>query len=246
MDTLIDYSKISIEEIMSEPESLKFAFQPVIKTATGRVYGYEALMRPFPYTPMEVIGAYNRNGRLDIIEDITTYYGTKKFLELELEGKLFLNSFPATCMSFGMLTKLRELVHGRLKGRVVFEILEYTDFNEEAWNIKKTAFEKSGLNNEIALDDFGTGFNIDQKCIEIYSPNMIKVDRSIISSIDKFEEKQIRFNQLVQYMKKKNIAVLAEGVETKEEYDYIRTHGATYAQGYYLGMPKIYEVESEL
>ncbi len=47
-------------------------------------------------------------------------------------------------------------------------------------------------------------------------------------------------------MKKRNIAVLAEGVETKEEYDYIRTHGATYAQGYYLGMPKIYEVESEL
>ena len=63
----------SIIDLMSEPEKINFAFQPIFEIETGNIYGYEALMRPSPYTPIEVIAEYARLDRLNEIEEFTIY-----------------------------------------------------------------------------------------------------------------------------------------------------------------------------
>ena len=95
----MEKENISIFELMSKPEKINFAFQPIFEIETGNIYGYEALMRPAPYTPMEVIAEYAHQDRLNEIEEFTTYYAAKQFLENKLTGKLFLNSFPSAFVS---------------------------------------------------------------------------------------------------------------------------------------------------
>ncbi len=234
---------ISILELMTHPEKIDFAFQPIFTVDTGEIYGYEALMRPAPYTPMEVIAEFARLDRLNEIEEFTTYYAAKQFLEYNLNGKLFLNSFPAAYVSDAMLEKVHMLVQQRLKNRLVIEVLEYTEFNKLAHNKKTSQFKRSKTNEFIAIDDYGTGKNIDTECIEFYKPNIVKLDRKLITNIHTNIANQKALIDICNYMQKKNIIILAEGVETQEEYDYLRKFPIELMQGYFLGKPQIFKAD---
>lgn len=233
-------TRIPIEQLMSQPENISFAFQPVFVARTNEIYGYEALMRPFPYSPMEVITEFAKLNRLNYIEEITTYYGAKQFLENKLTGKLFLNSFPAAVVSDEILIKIRELVKGQLKNRLVIEILEYTQFNSHAFHQKVIQFKKSKTGQEVAIDDYGSGKNIDMECIDFYKPDIVKIDHSLIKDIHINKENQHRLNEICSVLTQKNISLLAECIETKEEYDYLKKCPIKLMQGYYLGKPEIY------
>ncbi len=232
---------ISIFDLMSKPEKINFAFQPIFEIKTGNIYGYEALMRPSPYTPMEVIAEYARFNRLNEIEEFTTYYAAKQFLENNLTGKLFLNSFPSAFVSDEMLEKVHQLVQHRLKNRLVVEMLEYTEFDSHAHYKKTTQFERSKTDEFIAIDDYGTGKNIDEECIEFYKPDIVKIDRKLIENIHKNITSQKAMLDICNYLHKKGIIILAEGVETQKEYDYLKNYPITLMQGYFLGKPKIYK-----
>ena len=226
---------------MSKPEKINFAFQPIFEIKTGNIYGYEALMRPSPYTPMEVIAEYARFNRLNEIEEFTIYYAAKQFLENNLTGKLFLNSFPSAFVSDEMLEKVHQLVQHRLKNRLVVEMLEYTEFDSHAHYKKTTQFEHSKTDEFIAIDDYGTGKNIDEECIEFYKPDIVKIDRKLIENIHKNITSQKAMLDICNYLHKKGIIILAEGIETQEEYDYLKNYPITLMQGYFLGKPKIYK-----
>ena len=232
---------ISIFDLMSKPEKINFAFQPIFEIKTGNIYGYEALMRPSPYTPMEVIAEYARFNRLNEIEEFTIYYAAKQFLENNLTGKLFLNSFPSAFVSDEMLEKVHQLVQHKLKNRLVVEMLEYTEFDSHAHYKKTTQFEYSKTDEFIAIDDYGTGKNIDEECIEFYKPDIVKIDRKLIENIHKKITNQKAMLDICNYLHKKGIIILAEGIETQEEYDYLKNYPITLMQGYFLGKPKIYK-----
>lgn len=59
----------------------------------------------------------------------------------------------------------------------------------------------------------------------------------MISDINMDSKKQELLKKIIDMARSMNIKVLAEGVETKEEYNYLRNSGAGLAQGYYLGRP---------
>ena len=237
----VNDTKISIEEILSHPEKIDFAFQPIFQVATGEIFGYEALMRPYPYTPIEVITECAKQNRLNEIEEITTYYGAKHFLENNLTGKLFLNSFPAAFVSDEMMVKVHQLVQNRLKKRLVIEILEYTEFNKLAHDKKTFQFEKSKTGESIAIDDYGTGKNIDKECIEFYKPDIVKIDRTLISGIHQNTTNQKALIDICSYLRKNNITILAEGVETQDEYDYLKKYPIELMQGFFLGKPTVFD-----
>ena len=231
----------SIIDLMSEPEKINFAFQPIFEIETDNIYGYEALMRPSPYTPMEVIAEYARLDRLNEIEEFTIYYAAKQFLDNNLSGKLFINSFPSTFVYDEMLEKVRQLVRHRLKSRLVIEMLEYTEFDSHAHYKKTTQFKRSQTDEFIAIDDYGTGKNIDEECIDFYNPDIVKIDRKLISNIHKDVTNQKALIDICTYLEKKGIIILAEGVETQEEYDYLKNYPIKLIQGYFLGKPTIFK-----
>lgn len=238
---MMEKENISILELMSRPEKINFAFQPIFEVETGNIYGYEALMRPAPYTPMEVIAEYAHQDRLNEIEEFTTYYAAKQFLENKLPGKLFLNSFPSAFVSDEMMVKIHELAKQNFKGRLVIEMLEYTEFDSHAHYKKTSQFEKSKTGQLVAIDDYGTGKNIDEECINFYHPDIVKIDRALISNIHKNVTNQKALIDICNYLEKKGIIILAEGVETQEEYDYLKNYPIKLMQGFFLGKPQIFK-----
>ncbi len=226
--------------IQLNTETLKYAYQPIFDVRTGAIFGYEALMRPEGYTPLEIIDAYTEADRLDEVEEATFYYGTKGFLDANLEGYLFMNTFTDVCMTVEGAKRVAALGGDAMRNRFVVEILEYAQTDPTVWRIKKRAMELSGADPLYAIDDYGTGMNIDHACIEMYRPNIVKIDRKFIRNIDTNYEHQLIVADMLKTLHQEGITVLAEGVETKEEYDYLMQTDIDLMQGYYLGMPKIY------
>ena len=70
-----------------------------------------------------------------------------------------------------------------------------------------------------------------------YAPQLIKIDRFLITDIHKDVNKQMFVRTTVEFAKMNNIKVLAEGVETSNEMRMVIDFGVDYIQGYYTGKP---------
>ena len=76
------------------------------------------------------------------------------------------------------------------------------------------------------------------EALEYFKPQYAKLDRSLISNIHSDSDKQKQVADLMQEFHSRGMKVVAEGIETKEEFDYLRMYtDVDYFQGYYLGMP---------
>ncbi len=236
---MFDTKKTSIEYLLDHPEEITFAHQPIFAAKDGSIYGYEMLMRPKPYTPLEFINGAAKLGRLRDIEEITMIYGMKAFMDANLGGKNFLNTLPEVCMSPNAVEKARSIGGETMKGRNIYEILEYSEREAYAWKMKISAIINSHSMAQLAIDDFGSGENISYSILDEYKPAIVKIDRMYISHIDTNKINQRIVDDMCHEIKKRGILTLAEGVETKEECDYLLTRDIDLMQGYYMGMPVI-------
>jgi len=230
----------TLEYLLNNSENIRFAFQPILDVKNNKIYGYEALMRPTPYTPMEFIEECAKRDLLFLVEEITNFNSVRQFMEAKLEGKLFINTFPAACMRLEKAKELAALGNSEMADRLVYEVLEYTQFESYVWNIKKLAFNMEGAHPLIAIDDYGTGFHIDKECIDFYKPDIVKLDRKFVTNIDKDPVKADYVEHMLPYLRKDGITILAEGVETEGEYEFYKNIGADLMQGYFIGKPMIY------
>lgn len=211
---------------------LDFAFQPIFKKKTMEPVGYEALMRPLGCTPLQLIGEYRMKGGLHTLELATFFGACKAYYDRNLEGILSINSFPSECFTREESDIFFQCFPDVAKEMFV-EILEYTDLDFDKWMLKREQIKSNGIS--IALDDFGSGNN-DMMSVNVFQPNEVKIDRSIITDIHKSMKKQEFLLHLIDEFHKRNINVLAEGVECKEELDFLMSTEVDCFQGYYLGM----------
>ena len=234
---MINFSHLQLKQsTLNELKKLQinFAFQPIYDLETEEIIAYEALMRPDGETPLELIDRYEANHQLRIIELATFFGATMAYYERGYQEKLCVNSFPSEVFRPEEATVYFDHFPNDVNKRLVVEMLEYPRFSPLNWHLKQMQIKKKGI--EVALDDFGTGYN-DYSSLSLIDPDYIKIDRCMISDININPKKQEVFSKIINMARSLNIKVLAEGVETKEEYNYLRTSGAGLAQGYYLGRP---------
>ena len=88
----------------------------------------------------------------------------------------------------------------------------------------------------LALDDFGTGYS-SLSYLTAFPFDKIKIDKSFIGNMSKLHKSSAIISSIVTLARGLDISVTAEGVETTEQFERLRTLGVNFAQGYLLGRP---------
>jgi EAL domain-containing protein (putative c-di-GMP-specific phosphodiesterase class I) len=123
---------------------------------------------------------------------------------------------------------------GLSPGRLELEITEgvlIDDFSRAVSILRRL----TGLGVGIALDDFGTGYS-SMSYLQAFPFDMIKIDRSFISNLDRAQSKAI-LRGVIGLARGLELPVTAEGVETEAQLDVLARAGCDFAQGYLLGRP---------
>ncbi|MDR2897465.1 MAG: EAL domain-containing protein, partial [Spirochaetaceae bacterium] len=237
-DSFLLTCKGELDKIIDE-ELLKYAFQPIVDARTGAIYAYEALMRSQSEnlsSPQDIIRLARSQAKLYQIERLTWFKALECYAaheELFGDTLLFINSVPSYVLNDQDLDEF-ETKYRPFLDRIVIELLE-GDQSDEDCTLKKK--ELIALwRGKIAIDDFGSGYN-NELILLMVRPDFVKIDMSIITSIDLDTKKQYIVQNLISYARNMGIKILAEGVETRGEMEMLISLGVDYMQGYYLGKP---------
>lgn len=232
--------KLEFHQIL-EKKDINYFFQPIFECKKGEVFAYEALMRvnlPELRSPDIVLRLAKEENCMHEIEYITLFRSSECYDALlkreavEPNALLFINSIANECMTEQEEALYHEL-YGHLQNRVVVEITEAEHMDMELIRQKKRSKGFSGM---FALDDYGSGYNSEINLLEL-NPKFVKVDISIVRDVDKDTNKQQIISNIVHYGHKRDMMILAEGLETPEELKKVLELGVDLLQGYYLARP---------
>jgi EAL domain-containing protein (putative c-di-GMP-specific phosphodiesterase class I) len=119
--------------------------------------------------------------------------------------------------------------------RVLLELSEHDQVEDyDALKTTLAPFRAEGL--RLAIDDVGAGFS-SLRHIVVTAPDVIKIDRSIVSGLDTDPVLTKLVHSLVEFGHGCRVRVVAEGVETAGEAAVLRTLGVDHGQGWHFGRP---------
>ena len=221
-----------------------FAFQPIVDIHKKCVWSYEALVRGIngesAYSVLNRVDDNNRYRfdqacRVKIIQ-LATRLGMKERLNINFSPNAIYK--PELCIRT-TLAVAKET--GFPIENIVFEITEGEKIRDEKhlMNIIET-YKHLGFS--IAIDDFGAGY-AGLNLLATYQPDSIKLDIVLIKDIHKHLPRQAIVKAILSVCNELNITLVAEGVETKEEYQFLKEIGIRYFQGYYFARPAFETLE---
>lgn len=118
---------------------------------------------------------------------------------------------------------------------VELEVTEGVAINNEL-EIKEILTKIKNKGFKISIDDFGTGYS-SLNMLQIMPIDIIKIDKTFIDKIDKFNKNENLIEVIMMIAKKMNLKTVAEGVEDMEQVDYLKTVKCDLIQGYYYSKP---------
>lgn len=221
-------------------------FQPQYFTDTGRLRGVEALIRwrdenNNMISPAVFIPIAEKNGAIIpigswVIEESIRYYAEWK----RKYGYPFVISINISAIQYkrkDFVPKLLEILHKYQvePQEIELEITEsilIEDFEE----VKEKLMTLRDYGIRISLDDFGTGFS-SLSYLNGLPIDTLKIDKSFIDKVNTDESTRIIMEAIISMVNRLGYESVAEGVETKEQFDYMKQIGCDIIQGYFLAKP---------
>ena len=229
-----------LKRIINE-ESINVRFQPIYFLKPMRLLGLEMLSRPQTSTPM-----FNPEIFFKTVLKYGVYYevemiGWRKALKIASENfdgrqKLFLNCEPYLVES-DKFKKTKEMFfgYGMSSNEVFLEITERSAVIAfEVFYERLREYRQDGF--KIAVDDMGAGYSSLESIVEI-RPEAIKLDRHIVNGVSGDAYKSSIIKLFIAFCKENGIICIAEGIETKQDFDALIELGVDAGQGYYLCCP---------
>jgi EAL domain-containing protein (putative c-di-GMP-specific phosphodiesterase class I) len=102
--------------------------------------------------------------------------------------------------------------------------------------IREKMHRLNQLGYTFALDDFGTGYS-SLSYLQKLPINKLKIDRAFVMDIDTVDSRASIVDAIIQLGRNLNMEIIAEGVETLDQKDYLGRHGCNNYQGYYFSRP---------
>ena len=218
-------------------------FQPILDIENNTIYGYETLARGVnddgTLVYPDKLFKWAKDGDMLFYLDRACRESSLKTAAIKnIRAKVFINFIPTAIYDPNHCLQSTVKWANSLEfdpKNVIFEVVESENV-EDIEHLKNILnfYKLKGF--MIALDDVGSGYSSLNMIVQLH-PDIVKIDREIIKDIDKNKANQSVFGAIVKIAKDNNIIVLAEGIETKEEFLYLKENGASLAQGYYFAKP---------
>lgn len=215
-------------------EAITMVFQPIYRTADGTLAAFEALAR-FPATPARGPDAWFADAAETGLGEALEFLALRKAMvalpALPAGVNLAVNLSPAALAS----PRLAEMLAGAPLDRLVLELTEhaavqsYEDLRDGLGPLRQRGLR-------LAIDDVGAGHATLRHVLDL-SPEIIKLDMSLIRAIDGDSARRALTEALTGYGRRIGCEIVAEGVETEAEYAILRSIGVTRVQGFLTGRP---------
>ncbi len=217
-------------------------YQPQICASTYEVIGFEALIRlkDSSILPGQFIPLAEETGMINEIGRWVTREAVNQIKSWQDEGKnpkpISINFSAKQLYDLGYISYLKELIEeiGIEPGLLEVEITENLLIGQEdATTDFLHRLKEVGVG--ISLDDFGKGYS-SLNYLTYLPVDLIKLDKSLC---DKYQEPNSRkvISSIVGLAKSLNLKVVAEGIETKEQFHWFQSIDCHYVQGYLFSKP---------
>ncbi|MBX3630793.1 MAG: EAL domain-containing protein [Nitrosomonas sp.] len=218
-------------------------FQPIICISTGKIIGYEGLIRgpsngPL-HSPVYIFHTARQFGMLMELERLCRQTVLESFVQLNLEGKLFLNINPECFLDSSFKTEdtlpyIQSL--GLDPRRIVIELTESQPIPDYRWMLEAVRYYRE-LGLEVAIDDLGEGFSSLRLWLELM-PEYVKIDKHFIQNINQDPVKLQFVKSIQEIAENSDSLIIAEGIETQPEFMTIKDLGIACGQGYFIARPE--------
>ncbi len=248
-----DMDAAGVERLMLETDlrkaiernELLFHYQPQVDTRTGTVIGAEALLRwvhpeqgmipPFRFIPVaEEIGLIAEMGNWGIRE------ACRELVALRKEGlelpKIAVN-VSALQFTKNFCPTVKEILaaSGLPPSALELELTE-SILMEDSHSTVKALQELKSMGVRLSIDDFGTGYS-SLSYLSRFPLNELKIDRSFVIDFDKSANDASLVKAIIAMGQSMQLELVAEGVETSEQFQFLTRHGADVIQGYLFSRP---------
>lgn len=229
-----------------QEQHFRLVYQPLAEVATGSLVGLEALVRldqpgqpaigPDQFIPiLEQTGLINQLGDWVTLEACLQ---ARRWLDAGWDfGTVAVNLSPAEVGRYPVEARVRRaLEHSGLPPeRLELEITE-SGLMEQGERAEVFLRELHGLGVKLAIDDFGTGYS-SLASLKRFPVHKLKIDRSFITDIETDTSDAFLVEAVIGLGRKLRIQVLAEGVETERQRDFLHERGCQLGQGYLFSKP---------
>ena len=214
------------------PGGLRAVFQPIVRVADGEVVGFEALCRsvaPELTSPSDwFVTASGLDRRVEL--ERACLRAVAEHGAPPNDALLFVNVSPAL-LAHPESVELRHL----LPGRLVLELTEREEVQDvDALRTTLEPWLRTGA--RLAIDDAGAGYSSLKQVVALL-PEFVKIDRSLIVDIHQDRHRQALVAALAGFSAEIGANLIAEGVESRAELNWLRDADVGLAQGFLLGRP---------
>ena len=223
-------------------EDLVVHYQPLARASDGEVCGFEALVRwRHPVRgmvpPLDFIPLAEESGLIGPLGEWVLRRACADAAAWDKPLRIAVNLSPLQLNQPALAALVHEVLvtTGLDPARLELEVTEsalFKDYERALDNLRRL----KALGVRIAMDDFGTGFS-SLSTLQSFPFDKIKVDKSFVENIYRDERATVIVRAVLGLGRSLNIPVVAEGVETLEQMDFLRGEHCAELQGYYIGRP---------
>ncbi|MCX7130231.1 GGDEF domain-containing phosphodiesterase [Aeromonas sp.] len=232
-------------------EQLTMAYQPIWDNRSGRVAKLEALVRWYhpqwgQVSPAEFIPLAEEAGLIQGLGALVLWQSCRDLARLQQSG------FPQMQMSINRSTLefqtidpeasewLKVIEHyGLDPADIVIEITESLLMeSSDQHRVRIDALRAAGC--LLAIDDFGTGYSA-LNYLRTFPVDLVKIDRSFVRHIPFNEQDRLLLDGIINIVHNLGMEVVIEGVETREQLNFLCQKGCAFTQGYLLSRPLAYD-----